>query len=113
GCEGLPKGQIFFLGHGAVEIIGAALAVAGSPKAQIVADALPQDDGGRGIVEIEVFRLGQLLQGAAHGTAGKGTCGDDHDPRGNSLAFFPDNFDQRMLLEAPGDLLGKELSVYG
>ncbi len=111
--QGLPKGKVFFLVHGAVKIVGAPFSVAGSPKAQIIADALAQNDGRRGIVEIEVLGLSQPLQDAAQTRTGKGAAGNDHDALGNLPAFLPHNLNQRLSLQEAGYFRGKELPVHG
>lgn len=55
GCrQSLPKGFVFCLRKGAVQIIGAALAVAGRPIDLVHVEGFDGDDGRCGVVEVEI-----------------------------------------------------------
>jgi hypothetical protein len=90
GEKRIHKGLILVFIEGTVEVVVAALAVAGGGENDGAVNAVRGHDRGNGIVEIKMVFPGEGLEGGGQSLGGERTAGDDHDPSGRDLPqFFP------------------------
>ena len=119
--QGLNKGLILLLVHGAIDIgrlvaAGAFLVIARLTPRNVHIDAVRMDDGGDGVEEGQLPLAGQVQDGLRQGRGSQGT-GRDNDivpvRWRQPLDLFAQNGDQGVGFEPGGDGRRKALPVHG
>ena len=113
GGEGLPKGGVLFLIHGAVDIVGGAPVVPGGEIGAGHIHAVEGHQRGGGVVEMEAVGLagegGDLFR---QGVGGQGAGGDDHLSRRNLRHLPLLHGDVGVGADGLGDHPGKAVAVH-
>ena len=80
GQQFLDKAMVFLFGHGTVEIVPFALAAAVTAGAEADGgvDGFGGDDGGHGVVEVEVLGAGEVADGLGQAGRGQGPGSQHH-----------------------------------
>ncbi len=103
------KRLVLFLGEGAVDVVGAALVVAGGEVDLLHVDGGGVDDGRDGVVEGEVVGAGEALQLGGERRAGERAAGEDGQGVGVVLVELGDLFAVDGDAGLGGDALGDAL----
>ena len=112
--QGLPERFVFFFRKRAVQIIGSAFAIAGSPVYFSHIQRFHSYNRRRGIVEMEIFFSCHLADSLRHGRTGQRSRGDDTDLVRRELRdFFVPDRHQRMMLQMVRNILTEGDAVHG
>src|SRR3989304_86591 len=105
---------ILLLVERTVQVIIVPFVVAGSREDPLRVQGSSFYDGGDGVIEVEGLPAGNLADGVGQKLRSQGTRSDDGDTVAWEFRdFFPDDGNQRVGFQCPGDLPGKDLPIYG
>ena len=111
--QGLVKGVVLRLGHGAVEVVGA-LVVARRPEDDGHVDAVGVHDRRDRVVEVEVLGVRQALEVLGQRVGGQRARGHDRRAVGRNLRHrLVQDANVRVALQGLRDRLREEVAVHG
>jgi len=113
----IDKGLVRFLGEGTVDVIpfarSAVPVIATLPPGRRHGDAFPRDNGGQGIIEIEVGLPHQVADPLRQGAGGQRAGSDDRGAGGDLGDFLAAHGDGGGAADGCGDSFGEDIAIHG